>query len=221
MTAPISILCGECHAAIAETYSHPINIVPEKVRIPKDLPLSFEGLLTCSTCHNIHSSSVTPMGTPSLFLRRIASGRSFCIICHIEQRLSHKTTVTEAHMQSRFIEIESSRTIDPMSADCVSCHDGSYATSVSIQAGLWLHNKDFIRFDKGSHPIGIDHEMARTREKRKTDLKPLSMVDPRIKFFGGKIGCGTCHDPYSPDRGQLVMSNEGSRLCLECHLVDQ
>lgn len=221
MVAPVSTLCGNCHTKIAETYSHPINIVPRGIVIPEDFPLSYRYVLTCSSCHDIHSSPVTPYGTDSNLLRRYASGRSFCIICHDESRLSHKTTMTEAHMQSNYIEQDPAGTIDPMSANCISCHDGSYATSVSIKTGLWQHNKEFIRFDKGNHPIGVDYETARTIGKRKTDLKPFGALDPRLKFFDGKVGCGTCHDPYSPIKAQLVITDEESRLCLECHMVDK
>ena len=73
----------------------------------------------------------------------------------------------------------------------------------------------------GNHPIGIDYEAARTRPGRKTDLRPMSAVDPRIKFFDGKVGCGSCHDPFIDTDNDLVMTNRGSALCFACHAVDQ
>jgi len=41
--------------------------------------------------------------------------------------------------------------------------------------------------------------------------------EQEIRLFEGRIGCGTCHDPFSKLPKQLVMSNKGSRICLACH----
>jgi len=37
---------------------------------------------------------------------------------------------------------------------------------------------------------------------------------------GGKMQCVSCHNVHGgyADSGRLKMSNEGSRLCLTCHL---
>ena len=72
-----------------------------------------------------------------------------------------------------------------------------------------------------SHPIGIDYEEARTRAGRKTDLRPMDQVDQRILFFDGKVGCGTCHNPYGELMSHLVMENSRSRLCFACHMIDR
>ncbi|OGW26583.1 MAG: hypothetical protein A2X56_01635 [Nitrospirae bacterium GWC2_57_13] len=99
---------------------------------------------------------------------------------------------------------------------CVTCHDGSLSTSATVKTGIWVHGRDFLRHDKGSHPIGVDYESARLRRGRKTDLRPLALVDPRIRFFDGKVGCGSCHDPYSKIEKQLVKSDRRSELCFSC-----
>jgi predicted CXXCH cytochrome family protein len=101
----------------------------------------------------------------------------------------------------------------------VSCHDGTFASSVTIRAGAWKHGRDFLRHDQGSHPVGIDYEAARLKRGSKTDLLPLSQVDRRIRFFKGMVGCGSCHDPYSTIPKKLVMSDRRSRLCYSCHIV--
>jgi predicted CXXCH cytochrome family protein len=84
---------------------------------------------------------------------------------------------------------------------------------------MWSHGRDFIRHDQGSHPIGVVYDDARGRQGAKTDLKPIAMVDRRIRFFNGKVGCGSCHNPYSTIEKRLVMSDRGSELCLACHIM--
>jgi len=223
MTAPITTLCARCHEKIlAEGYLHPVDTRPQNIRVPEDMPLSSQGELTCSTCHDIHGSYFTPYDTPSHFLRRYEGGQEFCQACHAgigNGKRGHTTSLGESHFLSKYIVTDPSLGIDPMSNNCISCHDGSYASSASIRAGMWSHGRDFIRHDQGSHPIGVLYEDARGRQGAKTDLKPISMVDRRIRFFNGKVGCGSCHDPYSTIEKRLVMSDQGSKLCLSCHIL--
>ena len=86
-------------------------------------------------------------------------------------------------------------------------------------AGSWTHEKSFLNNDRNSHPIGMDYEARRSLRGRKTDLRPMDLVDRRIRFFNGKVGCGSCHDPYSTIEKQLVMSDEQSKLCYSCHMM--
>jgi predicted CXXCH cytochrome family protein len=223
MTAPITTLCARCHEKIlTEGYLHPVDIRPRNIRVPADMPLSAHGEITCSTCHDIHASFFTPYDTPSHYLRRYEGGRAFCRACHtnaVGGKTGHTASLGESHFLSKYIVTDPSLGIDPMSKNCISCHDGSYASSASIQAGMWSHGRDFIQHDRGKHPIGVLYENARQRDGSKTDLKPLQMVDRRIRFFDGKVGCGSCHDPYSSIEQRLVMSDRGSELCLACHIV--
>jgi predicted CXXCH cytochrome family protein len=225
MTGPVTPLCSKCHAkTLSEGYMHPVDVRPEHVMIPSDMPLSLDpsGELMCGTCHDVHSDYSTPYGTPTQFLRRQERGKAFCKICHGNvDALSkgHTSSLGEAHFRSQYIASDSGQELDPMSQNCVSCHDGTYASSVSIKSGTWTHGESFMDNDNGSHPVGIDYESARFNRGRKTDLLPTSMVDSRIRFFNGKVGCGSCHDPYSSLSKQLVMSDEKSKLCFSCHIA--
>src|SRR3990172_5213120 len=61
MTAPVTTLCGRCHDKIfTEGYLHPVDVRPRNAGIPADMPLSQEGEITCSTCHDVHASFFTP-----------------------------------------------------------------------------------------------------------------------------------------------------------------
>lgn len=218
--------CEKCHVDLfSEGYMHPVDVSPKNVvNIPKDFPLSPRGRITCNTCHDVHSSYENPLGVKSSFLRRYERGKAFCDSCHGDvntPETGHSSSLGEAHFQSKYIVTDVSQQIDSMSKNCISCHDGSYASSVTINSGFWTHSTS-TSFDDPmtNHPIGIDYEQARLKSGRKTDLRPIDMVDQRILFFDGKVGCGSCHNPYSYEAEDLVMTNGGSQLCFACHMID-
>ena len=209
MAVPITEMCRPCHKKMNRKTSHPVDMVPELLHIPEDLPLS-EGMITCNTCHNVHEYRYTALGEKTYFLRRPSAGRDFCVSCHeVGAKNSHIELIASAHIGSRYTVTDKSQPLDPMSAECISCHDGGVGKSVDYQfgKGIWDHSS-------GAHPIGVNYRESRMR---KGDLVPVSQIDKRIKFFGGKIGCGTCHNMYSGLPMQLVMSNERSALCFACH----
>ena len=220
--------CQECHAAIANNaYMHPVDIRPRTVHVPFDFPLSREGYLTCATCHNVHAPRQTPFGARTYFLRRLLRGKPFCDTCHGEEdgwtATGHEGALGSAHLQTDANAFKASAAfmgIDPLSKQCISCHDGNFATSVTINTGHWQHRASLLNHDSGSHPIGIDYEAARLAKGGRTDLRPIDEVDPRITFYDGKVGCGSCHNPYSKIAKKLVMPNRRSRLCLACHALD-
>ncbi len=220
LVASVKRICMDCHRKFDPSLSHPVEVSPVTAKVPADMPLSAEGQITCSTCHDIHSSHVTEFGTPSLFLRRRARGRLFCIICHSRESASggpegHSDIMQQAHFKYRFFVTDGSRPIDPVSSECLTCHDGSVAKLSVIGVGIWTHSGDFIGYDSGLHPIGVDYEEAR---RRSGGLRPSSTLDSRIRLVQGKVSCVSCHNPYSEKEQLLVMENRGSRLCLECHI---
>jgi predicted CXXCH cytochrome family protein len=163
------------------------------------------------------------LGEKTYFLRREERGRGFCASCHAQSQLSagHESILGEAHFQSKYISLGYGQEIDETSKNCISCHDGAYASSVSINTGVWAHSSNYNGAGFGrKHPIGIDYEEARLRAGRKTDLRPMAIVDPRFQFFDGRIGCGTCHNPYSSLENNLVIVNRRSALCFACHAID-
>ncbi len=219
-----SSVCLNCHSDIMESgFMHPVDFKPGDFFIPRDMPLSRSGYLTCSTCHDVHGDYEI-MGERTYFLRRQENPRAFCVICHPDGQLGsgHTTTLAEAHFQSEYIASDDKEEIDPISKNCLGCHSGSYASSVTINAGSWDHGGNFPGPDLArKHPIGIPYKEARFRHGRKTDLRPRDEVDKRINFFDGKIGCGSCHNPYGDGHNKLVMSNRRSALCITCHMVDK
>ncbi len=224
LTTSITRSCLTCHQDIFdEGYMHPVDIKANDIHVPIDFPLSADGLITCVTCHDVHSSARNNCGGKTNFLRRQAHGKAFCDICHLNTLSAanaHEPVFSKAHFTSKYIVNNTGNTIDAMSRDCISCHDGSVGSSVELKAGNWRHSTNFLKFDDGGmHPIGMNYETTR-RKNWKAALKPIDMVDKRIRFFGrghDKMGCGSCHDPFSRSKNKLVISNVHSKLCLACH----
>ena len=212
MTAPIPELCVRCHGDLGESLTHPVEVVPVETALPDDLPLSWDGKMTCSTCHDIHADPLTVFSVTLPFLRRSVTGPAFCSACHLGEG-GHARMIGKAHMT--FSPEDAGETIDSVSRECLSCHDGSIGPNDTMRAGSWRHGVALARFDPGgSHPIGVDYRLARSRHG---GLHPAAAVNEAIKLVEGKVGCSSCHDPYSGEQKKLVMSNRGSRLCLSCH----
>lgn len=211
LSGPITRLCAQCHLDTIMASSHPVDIKPVTVRVPTDMPLR-DGRITCSTCHNVHAESTLVFGIKSYMLRRAtADMKYFCIVCHPEDRRNpdHSDLLIVAHTANKFVPTGPDGSIDPLSLECMGCHDGSIGSGAEYGAagGIWMH-------DSGSHPIGVSYREARMQG---ATLVATSQLDARLKLFDGRIGCGTCHDMYALGTSKLVMDNTESILCRSCH----
>ena len=106
-----------------------------------------------------------------------------------------------------------SRDVDNLTALCLGCHDGASARDVSVD----VRNDPYAsrnRFTLASsdHPIGMDYNRYVSSGK---SYKPAT--NPKMIFVNGKVGCLTCHDPFNPEKGHLVVSDRQGALCLTCH----
>lgn len=110
--------------------------------------------------------------------------------------------------------------LDPESAECIFCHE-----TVGVSDTMMVCHTDVC-----DHPIGLDYAAL---SMRNPGYKKPSELDPAIKLPDGKIGCTTCHVPYSeanhlalaeqrrqfpskPDP-MLSVDNTRSALCNACH----
>ncbi|MFQ5852540.1 MAG: cytochrome c3 family protein [Candidatus Binatia bacterium] len=88
--------------------------------------------------------------------------------------------------------------IDQGSGYCLGCHDGTLASAV--------HH---------SHPVDVEYLLAQIKSNGK--LKDLSQLDPVIFLKDDRVVCTSCHHPDSQLQAKLVITNDGSRLCISCH----
>ena len=147
----------------------------------------------------------------------------FCSSCHSQmsgtlKEQSHWQFSSKAHLESIGPNVSSQNTdlisglLDPESQSCLSCHEGITAT-VSGGIGTSQHTG---RLDiMANHPIGMSYSGVASANALK--YNHLSSVNPDIRLFDGKMGCGSCHSLYSDIKKNLVQDNTGSRLCFECH----
>ncbi len=170
---------------------------------PASLPLS-SGSVTCATCHDASGASVSGHDRVSLRIE----AQALCVACHANaspnSRAIHGMSLGRAHLQTRLPQRAASG-VDAESQLCLTCHDGTSGTDTGSHKTTTPGGDD--------HPIGV----APSRSVKASDFRSGTLVDPRVRTFQGAVGCGSCHSPYARESKLLVMSNQGSALCLSCH----
>ncbi|UCH81796.1 MAG: cytochrome c3 family protein [Nitrospiraceae bacterium] len=194
--------CLRCHMDFNATYSHPTDRYPYKsTDIPEDMPL-MDGKLTCLTCHYVHPRKNI---TNDIFIRRSSEEIIYCAICHTNDKREH-TAVGKAHVKN---DIRMNTSMDILSKLCLECHNRKISRGAPIGSLR-------ICVSKVNHPVGISYTYKASRTTG--EYRSESALHPKLILYDGKIGCGTCHNIYSQVRYLLVMNNDKSRLCLECHI---
>lgn len=207
--APRAESCSTCHQFEAGL-THPVKVALSS-GMTTTLPLE-HGTVGCTTCHDPradHGTAGSRVGT------RLES-RSLCADCHspasIDRAASHASIATRAHLVSRSPPRKTHEPVsigpDTETKSCLTCHDG---VASSDAAAFGAGHRD----EPSDHPIGV--RMSGNTGSVGSDFRMASQISPRIRLFDGTVGCGSCHSPYSSERAQLVLNNQGSSLCLSCH----
>jgi len=109
--------------------------------------------------------------------------------------------------------------LDSRSLQCMGCHDGSIAESDNMRV---TNPSLFGQPGSGggpsigqTHPVGVDYASAALA--RREFESSGSLRRGAVRLVEGKVGCTSCHSPYSKNARLLVVSNAGSALCLRCH----
>ena len=202
--------CEKCHLTLEQVQSHPTDIYPS-LHIPEDMPLN-DGRLTCLTCHYVHPEMKRKtFAKKDFFLRSPYTGPDFCSTCHMIDENKH-IVFNKVHAGT-YVENSRKTSIDSESLACIECHDSHITTPrASLGSGVWKHRNNKVL----PHPIGVSYEKIQFRKRG--GFKPAGMLRKEVKLFDGNIGCGSCHNVYSKEKKMLVMSNDRSALCLECHM---
>lgn len=197
-------LCGRCHEH-ALTVSHPTGFNPRR-ELPAEYPLDWKGDITCSSCHDLRSRS-------DAMIRGTRRGRDLCFACHKQRFFSAMadegaSIESTGHLDARTRSADLD--LDRYSLQCLGCHsDKSDARSVSLDPrGLVRHGPRSL-----NHPIGVRY----TEAAQFGGYRPASQLKHNVLLPQGKVGCVSCHAGYSRDHGNLVVNNQRSALCFDCH----
>ncbi|NOZ02362.1 MAG: cytochrome C [Deltaproteobacteria bacterium] len=130
---------------------------------------------------------------------------------------------------------------------CLSCHDGSVAVDAYVAGGPAIPHMMAIGdvyypgspYGEGGPNIGGNYSgNASVNDLRNDhpvsfiyddglaaadgDLRAPSSLPPNLPLFQGRLECATCHDAHNVETvggtRLLRISNQGSVLCLTCHL---
>ena len=199
-------LCGACHKNV-KRMSHPTGFAPN-VKFPAGFPLDWKNDMTCSTCHDVHGSK------PGL-LRGEKRGKDLCLACHDNQffnsmKDSGVSLQQSGHAVADMSQVDKSTDIDALSLQCMGCHNKEADGGVRVGNGIVRHSSG-----GANHPIGIPYPVISMNR----DFRPKGMLPKEIWLPNGKVSCVSCHQPYKKEHGQLVITNDRSSLCTQCHAL--
>ena len=128
---------------------------------------------------------------------------------------------------------------DGTSKLCLSCHDGSVAVdnyggtttgTVYVDDAIWDGApgtavgaaRDFGTSLDNDHPISFLYDPVATADDEILDSStatPIGGTIASVMLVDGKVQCSSCHDVHDVDGNDhiLLITNEGSQLCLTCH----
>ncbi|MEH6471265.1 MAG: cytochrome c3 family protein [Halopseudomonas sp.] len=199
-------LCVTCHGGAAEA-SHPSGVRPT-MATPERFPLDWKGDLTCSSCHNVHGSIHGQ-------LRTALRGEAFCTQCHASgffERMADggNSLMLSGHLDANVAPAGQLR--DTYSIQCMTCH-GDQSDAARSQVSVDAFNVVRHRSSSINHPVGVDYLKA----ARFGGYRPITQLPAEIVLPGGQLSCISCHDAYSAQHGEVVVSQQGSKLCFQCH----
>jgi predicted CXXCH cytochrome family protein len=150
-----------------------------------------------------------------------------CLPCHVAHEYSRpepKVGLWEQKPAPRAGELYAPvrSTPGPTSLRCLACHDANSAPDTfgdetrGIPPTLPARSRIAVNGRLSTdHPIGVRYPLG----DRQFQSVGTATANQRVRLFGGRVECSSCHEvhdafdlPY-----MLVMPNNESRMCLNCH----
>lgn len=196
-------LCSRCHEKQLKV-SHPSGLTPS-MKLPDNFPLDWKNEMTCSTCHNVHSTRTSS-------IRGNLSGKKLCLSCHNTSFFSAmKDEGISIHQSIHKSAVNNNTSaVDNYSMECLNCHANEGDTkSISVNTrGIVKHASGAI-----NHPVGMLYRNSYS----KGNYREMSKISKRVIFPDGKVSCISCHKGYSKKHGEVIKTQTKSSLCFECH----
>jgi len=162
------------------------------------------------------------------------SSGEVCIVCHTPHNATTDVSnvpLWNHDVTSATFDLYSSSTLDGTTGQpdgttklCLSCHDGTVAMDnfggttggTELMTGDVLVGTDL----RDDHPVSISYNTVEDAELHDvTDpIDGGGTVDDLL--FSNNVECASCHDVHNTGghASLLRISNEGSALCLSCHI---
>ena len=123
-------------------------------------------------------------------------------------RVEHGIAIGRAHLSGTRVRI-SAYGVDEITRECMGCHDGSVAAerATSVVAG-----------QRGSHPVGVVYSDTQFRGS-KGQLRAKRELPDDVQLAQDRVGCQSCHSPFSREEAMLNAPMRNSQLCLTCHAM--
>ncbi|HEY6838101.1 MAG TPA: cytochrome c3 family protein [Geobacteraceae bacterium] len=158
----------------------------------------------CGYCHTIHNGlGGTGLLTPTF--------GPFPAITKIYTSVTRKIPISIAQVSASDARI------------CLACHDSMNVANLAqtnasfayVMQKLDGNPGAYIEVDlSNDHPVGFVYDKNKDRE-----LKTPQTTRPIFGPSRDQMWCSTCHNVHDNSNGKfLVMSNDGSALCFDCHI---
>lgn len=108
---------------------------------------------------------------------------------------------------------------------CLSCHDGTIAPGAVLSQPVAIpftlsmagRSSNLGTNLADDHPVSLDYAAAAAMAN--SQLAAANTLPPAVRLdHAGQMQCTACHNPHNDQNGMfLVVSNQGSALCIACH----
>ncbi len=181
------------------------------------IPLNFHQVSdkSCSQCHSFHNLEKIDAGDHQFLVSfENSNQRGQCYSCHGPSEST--SLLSPGHRYAAQIYHSDFRVLGRLapSETCLMCHSENRPIENKLSADQSV--KPPLFDEHGAHPVNIRVAAGQGEPGNKI----RKTIDPRIRLFGGRIECQTCHSLSSDKPHHLVGFESQNALCRACHEID-